>query len=448
MGGRRSLLPGRCVVGVLGLVAAGCSDLPEEAVGTSSTSSSGTSSDGSTGPAPTSSSGPELDSSGTTSPAGTGSTSSPESTTTDGGGSSSSEDTGEPLPLCGDGLVAMGELCHELGPPIMLGAAAWRIATGDLDQDGATDLIVANPSLFDVQVLYGVGNGDFVAPQVLLTADAAVDDLVLDDLTGDGWPDLVLTDDTNLRVVSYANDGAGGLFFAGLYPATVAPLRLTTGDVDGDGTPDLVAAGNGTAALMLGNGLAGFLPFQDLTMPAGPHRLGLFDLDGDGRLDLLVVNQNGGNVTGFLGDGMGFGDGTNHDTANAPVGLAVGDVDGNGPVDLLVAHPGGDTLGVLLGDGAGAFGSEDLLPVGDDPRSVVLADLDDDGHLDVALAHTTPGEVSLHLGVGDGSFVPGPVFDVGGANELAVAELNGDGVPDVVVLRPGEAALQVLRSAP
>ena len=103
---------------------------------------------------------------------------------------------------------------------------------------------------------------------------------------------------------------------------------------------------------------------------------------------------------------------------------------------------------MLLGDGSGALGAEDLRMVGDDPRAVVLADLDHDGHLDLAIAHTVPGQVALHLGVGDGTFVPGPVHVVEGAAELALAEINGDGVPDLVILRPQSSAVQVLRSAP
>ena len=425
---------------LLVLATVGCHDLPTEAMGITGDASTTTDDTGS----------------GETTVVATGSTSQGDATgstssglgTTEESGSGSSEDTGEPLPSCGDGLVAAGELCHELGPPIAVAPAPMRIATGDLDLDGATDLVLANPNAPELQVLYGVGDGDFVAPQLLLTAGTAVDDLALGDVTGDGSVDLVLTDDTGARVVSYANDGGGGLFFAGLYPAPLAPLRITLGDVDGDGTPDLVAAGSGTASLMLGNGLAGFLPVQDLALPAGPHRLGLFELDGDGVLDLLTVNGGGGNTTCFLGDGVGLGEGVDHDTAATPEGLAVGDIDEDGFADLVVAHAAGDDVGVLLGDGSGALGAADLRMVGDDPRAMVLADLDHDGHLDLAIAHTVPGQVALHLGVGDGTFVPGPVHVVEGAAELALAEINGDGVPDLVILRPQSSAVQVLRSAP
>lgn len=433
---------------VLALLTGGCNEIPAEALGSGeSSSSSGGSTSTSSTSADGTSTGSDTSAGSTTLGPGSDSTTAVSSTGTD-DGSSSGDETGMPMPACGDGLVAMGELCHELGPPIMLDPSPNRIASGDLDQDGAVDLLLSNSTTPEIWVLYGVGNGDFVAPQLLLTAGASVQDLAVDDLTGDGWPDLVITDGPGQRVVSYANDGAGSLFFAGLYPTSVSPQRLVVGDVNGDGTPDLVAAGSGNAALLLGNGLGGFLPLQDLGMPSGPHRLGLVDLDADGMLDLVTVNFGGGNTTAFLGDGVGLGEGTNHDTAASPESLALGDIDETGPPDMLVVHASGDDVGVLLGDGAGGFGSEDVRMVDDDPRSVALADLDSDGHLDLLVAHTTPGWLALHQGVGDGTFVAGPMLEVGAAGELLVTEVNGDGVPDVVVLRTNEGAVQVLRSAP
>ncbi|MEX1364085.1 MAG: VCBS repeat-containing protein [Nannocystaceae bacterium] len=441
---------GRPFVGLLLAGAQGCTDLPTEALGTTTatslapttTASSSGSGSSSGEPAPSTSTGPSsvTDDGSSTAAA----------STTDLDGSSSSDTSGEPLPACGDGVVVAGELCHVPGPPIEVDPAPLRLATVDLDQDGAVDLAVANPSSPELQILYGVGDGNFVAVQPLLTADANIDDLVAADFSGDGWPDLVVTDDAGSRVVSYANDGAGNPFFAGQYPTFLAVTRLVAGDVSGDGTPDLVATANGTGVLMLGNGLAGFLPpLQNLSMAGnGPHRLALRDLDLDLQLDLVSVNQGGGNSTGFLGSGVGLGEGMVYDTANTPEGLALGDIDDDGVLDLLVAHAAGDEVGILLGDGMGGFGTESLLMVADDPRSVALVDLDLDGHLDLLVAHTTPDEVIVHLGVGDGTFMPGPTFSMEAPAELVITELNGDGVDDVVVLRPTDGALQVIRSAP
>ncbi|MEM7152932.1 MAG: VCBS repeat-containing protein [Myxococcota bacterium] len=435
---------------LVGLVGSGCQDLPTEAQGTGGDTGSATE------PMATTvdeSMLADTTATGTDSSAGAGestSTTSPGTTTEDDASDSSSETTAAPEPLCGDGFVVPTEQCHVLGPAIELTPSPERLAIVDFDEDGALDLLVSNRLSPEVHALWGVGTGDFLAPQLLVTASANVEDLVAADYSGDGTPDLVLTDTPGLRVVSYAGSGDGGLFFAGQYPLPLAPTRLVTGDIDGDGTPDLVAAGNTVATLMRGNGLAGFIPQQDLSMPTGPHYLGLPDLDGNGDLDFVTVNQGrGGNTTCFFNQGTEFGESTIHDTASAPRGLAWGDIDENGTLDLLVTHITGASVGILLGEGAGGIAAQSLLMLEDtDPRSVQLADFDRDGHLDIVVAHFNPGLVVMHMGLGDGTFVPGPRFEVTTPGDLWVDDLNDDEVPDVVIMRPLSGALQVLYSQP
>ncbi len=446
-GGRRPTNPGW---GLLLLGVLGCNPLPAEALGTSDSSGTAASEDSTTAASePMTTSGPVLDSStsGSTSGLLTTTTSSTGEDSTSGDPSGSSV-TGDPRPACGDGLVAADEMCHELGPIIALDPAPDRIAVGDLDGDGAADLVFANVLSPLVVVLYGVGDGNFVAPQILLDAGAPVADLVLEDFSGNGSPDLVVTDTVGTRVVTFANDGSGGMFFAGQFPAGLAPVRLTAGLVDDDAIPDLIALSNNMAQVMRGNGLAGFIPSQLLTVPNGPHGVGLFALDLDPALDLLTINQGGGNTSCFPNLGDMFDMPVTHDTANAPLGPAVGDINGDGALDILVTHAAGDDVGVLLNDGMGAFGSEEILVVDDDPRAVILADLDTSGTLDMLTAHTTPGLVVMHPGVGDGTFGMGPSFEVPAVSQLNIAQLNGDGVPDVVLMRTTDSSVQVLLSAP
>lgn len=437
--------------GLLLVAASACGDLPTEALGTHGASSSSSSSgpdagttvvvdDGSTGL-------PPLEGS-TSSASGSSSSSSSGGSSSEGDSSSDGGETGEPLPACGDGQVAVGELCHVLGPSIAVAPAPGRLALGDLDVDGDVDIVLANPLSTMLVVLWGVGDGNFVAPQPLLNAGAVVDDLVLLDVSGDGSPDLVVTDRLGSRVVTYAGNGAGGLFFAGQYPAELAPIRLVAGRVDPDAILDLLALSTSSAAVLRGNGLAGFIPQQQVTLPTGPHAPGLHDLDGDGDLDFLTVNQAGGNTTCFLNMAGTLSPSVIHDTANTPAGQAVGDIDEDGDLDLVVVHASTDDLGVLLGDGLGALGAETLLDVADDPRAVALADLDSDGHLDLAIVHATANLLVLYKGAGNGVFTEGPSFVVSGPTDLYLTELNGDGVPDFVIARAADSAVQVLISSP
>jgi len=429
------------------LAATACSDLPTEAIGDSEASTTGASSGGTNDDSGQSETNPPLDGESSATSSGTDSPSTTSTTTTNEGDSSSS-DTGEPLPVCGDGIVTAGELCHDLGALIAVDPAPDRVAISDLDQDGTLDLFLTNDGSTVVQALWGTGNGSFIAPQVLVDADAVIDDLAIADFSGDGWPDLVLTDRLGTRLVTYAGDTMGDVFFAGQYPTLPLPLRLTVGDVDGDGILDLVAMGTNSASLMLGNGLAGFIAQPPFSVPSGPYWVGLHDLDLDTELDLLTINQSGGNTSCFLGQGGGFGEGVDHDTDSNPQSMAVGDIDENGALDLLVTHAASDEVGVLLGDGLGALGPESMLLLAEDPRTVALADLDSDGHLDMVVAHPTPGLLVLHQGVGDGTFIEGPIFNLVAVSELRVADINADGVPDVVLLEANNSSVQVLLSDP
>src|SRR5246127_394909 len=130
-----------------------------------------------------------------------------------------------------------------------------------------------------------------------------------------------------------------------------------------------------------------------------------------------------------------------------PYSVAVADLNGDGKPDLVVANNLYNSIGVLLGNGDGTF----RLPAtygsgGVNPQSVAIADVNGDGKPDVLVANCLPtgasncgvianGVVSVLLGRGDGTFQPAVSYDAGGrdANSVVVADVNGDGKPDLVV---------------
>jgi hypothetical protein len=123
----------------------------------------------------------------------------------------------------------------------------------------------------------------------------------------------------------------------------------------------------------------------------------------------------------------------------------VGDLDGDGAPDLVTGHYltdlyWGNTVGVLRGNGDGSFQAAVSFAAGDAPQSVAVADLDGDGIPDLATANHISHDVSVLRGNGDGSFQAPLAFVAGdGPVSVAVADLDGDRVLDLVAAnQPGD----------
>jgi hypothetical protein len=213
-------------------------------------------------------------------------------------------------------------------------------------------------------------------------------------------------------------------------------------DVNGNGHPDLVVANNksGTVSVLLGNGNGTFQSAVNFAVGTTPLSVAVADVNGDGKPDLVVANYGSNTVSVLVGKGDGtFQAATNFAVGTGPKSAAVADVNGDGRADLVVANYGtssspGNTVSVLLGNADGAFQSAVNYTVGSAPREVAVADVNGDGRPDLLTANYGSNSVSVLLGNGNGTFKSADNYAVGTAPvALAVADVNGDGIPDVVM---------------
>jgi hypothetical protein len=232
---------------------------------------------------------------------------------------------------------------------------------------------------------------------------------------------------------------------AARYPLTATGnfvTDLVVGDVDHDGHLDVVGPVHGGYSVALGDGAGGFAVTQTQTFPAPGWLAELGDADGDDHLDLVYV---AGSPSGDppqievrMGDGAGrFGITPRVLPAGPePRDVGLGDLDGDDDLDVVAATSAGAS--VWLNKGSGVFAPPTPVATGTNASDIVVDDMNGDGALDLVTGGFSPTEaVSVNLGDGAGGFSApmnhglGPVSGFLGVTTVGVADMNGDGAPDV-----------------
>jgi hypothetical protein len=370
-----------------------------------------------------------------------------------------------------------------------------NIAVADFNKDGKLDLVIWSNS--SMVVMLGNGDGTFKAP---ITAASQGGAPVVGDFNGDGIPDLAISA-VPASILLGKGDGtfqtpvfSGNVFFAG--------FGVAAGDLNGDGKLDVIAGSNDGIFVMLGDGRGNLSNPVDIGFGPNPVQVALADVNGDKKLDAVVLDSLGSAFWVLLGNGDGTFQAATRYPMSAAQGLAPGiliaDLNGDGNLDVAVTgatlvpnaqfvynngtilvfsgngdgtfQPGvqynasanttwalvtGDfnsdglpdlvfvsgrqstptQVGLMFGKPDGTFQSPSTYPVGQIPGLPVLADLNGDGVLDMVVANAgIVGNLSVLIGNGDGTFQPAVTYPTAfGAGSVVVGDFNGDGKPDLAV---------------
>jgi FG-GAP-like repeat/FG-GAP repeat len=232
------------------------------------------------------------------------------------------------------------------------------------------------------------------------------------------------------------------------FPVGIAPGSVEIADVNGDGKPDIIVANeqSNDVTILLGDGKGGFTQGKGSPFAAGraPNDIADSDFNRDGKLDLAFANHEEKYLTVLLSDGQGgFTPATDSPFAVEVKphthGVAAGDLNGDGNLDLVTDSWQTDQVEILFGDGKGSFKTPgSFFAVGKHPyQRVRVADVNGDGKTDIITTNLEGDNVTILLGDGRGGFKPsaGLPFPCGDSPfNFAVGDVNGDRKLDLVIV--------------
>ena len=387
-----------------------------------------------------------------------------------------------PLLLCG--LLAL-TACGGGGgggdgaiPPFNLYGS---LAVADLNGDGLPDVVAVytyiagappHPGFVAVYLQDAANPGRFLPASTYAVGNDPAS-VALADLNGDGRPDIVTANailatsgagESTVSVLLQDAANPGHYLPAVSDPTGPDPVAVAIGDLNGDGKPDLAVADSSGISVLFQGAAGTFLPKTTIATGSGCESVAIADLDGDGTPDLLATDAV--SILVLLqtpGSGGSFSAPVRYAAGQQPLYAVAGDLNGDGRPDIAVANIGSPSdltaasVSVLLQDPtrSGAFLPAVNYASQADSVAVAIADLNGDGWRDLAVANSgtlagicppncntvdTGVSVLLQDGTSAGHFGTAVNYAPAGndfVTGVAVADVNGDGKPDLIVLQAG-----------
>lgn len=341
--------------------------------------------------------------------------------------------------------------CYSPGPP---SEASQGLVAGNFNANGHPSVIATSTVLYypqgnpgNLKIYPSTGAGSFGAPTLTPDGDDPLY-LASADLTGSGSLDVVSASFVDGTLTVFLNSTqTPGRFGAPVILSSPGASQVAIGDMNKDGLQDLVSA-DFKVSLFIQTSPGTFAAPVSL-YSSGANWVAVGDLNGDGIPDIALTDSVGVKVLFHTGAASSV-------TYTAPVAvfmqsvnagvtganlIAIADVNGDGLDDLVITDPGPAgspaTVNILLQDAKspGTF----LPPVSYSlstssfPQSIVVADVNGDGHPDIVIGDAADVNVLLQNPAVPGTFFEATSYMVGGATQIAVADVNGDGLPDIVV---------------
>ncbi len=329
-----------------------------------------------------------------------------------------------------------------LNADVSVGVNFSDLVVADVNGDGLLDVLTVNTDDDRIVALMNTSGGSYSAglfspygEYVEYLVHSPVSNVTVGDLNGDGALDMVATSNLSSTLHVLLNNGSGLVLSVVSYPAGYRPKAPALADVDGDGDLD-VLFGNSVAPVKMsvlkndGNGV--FSGRKEYPCYTSLDHIKIGDMDGDGDLD-AVLFEIGFGVHLMKNDGTGAFSRQTMSLGGEIRWLDIADVDGDSDLDVLVANAGSyGALSVLLNNGDGTFPPQVDYPAGAPAGALAVADVEGDGDLD---ALVIADGLVVFVNDGQGVFTQGAKRTLTRAySRLAVGDVDGDGDLDALAL--------------
>ncbi|MEZ5989168.1 MAG: VCBS repeat-containing protein [Planctomycetota bacterium] len=358
-----------------------------------------------------------------------------------------------------------------------LGANLGPMALRDLDLDGNRDIAVVDMDQDRLLVFAGLGKGAFGPTPTVLTTGHGPVDVTVADMDKDGNLDLLVADYFANELSWFQGLGKAGFAKRQVTAVDTNPFQVATGDIDKDGNLDVVLGywPGYFIGIRRGDGKGGLSAERQFVTTGQPSKVELLDLDADGQLDVLTAATHARALSWFRGieDAQGKSLGPRSPERFAAVlGLPVptdpvlfrfttaADFDGDGHADAMVSDPARNVCTVFRGDGdgrllpGGGAGANLEYAVGTLPASISEGDFDRDGKVDVVvgvkgglrflLNRSAPGALAFDP---QPPLAQPPLAVASGGIEVVAADIDGDGVKDLVIADYGGNKVSFLKGS-
>lgn len=262
----------------------------------------------------------------------------------------------------------------------------------------------------------------------------------------DPYYDLMTVDRLDGTVSVLLGNGDGSFKNRMVFQAGVAGFDLAYQDITNDGIADLIVTNvEGSFSVLQGNGDGSFSAQVTYNSVGSIHGLQLVDVNSDGKADAVMTDYIGNAIRIHLGNGNG--------SFKAPLSIASAgtntvaiqakDLNGDGKIDLISAAEAESAIRVYYGNGDGTFTAANLYTTSAPTNGLGLADLNGDGIDDLVISKGASG-FGVMLGNGNGTFQAERTYPTGGSKHgFSLIDISGDGIIDLISPGVGENATSI-----